>query len=155
MQTAPRNLAATVRTLSPAQTVALFLLLAFVVVVLLLMLGAGRQIRHLGDRRDEALALRSDPVDVGGDAAGAFRRFRTTLREGESFALVFGPGVGRDQKGFYRLVSLSVLYPAIAGSDTAKADAVMVFGEDPPPSITDIFESLGVVDGVWLGRRRG
>jgi hypothetical protein len=149
MQTALRNLAATVRTFSPAQTVALFVLLAFVVVVLLLVLGAGRQIGHLGHRRDEALASRSDPVDVGGDAAGAFRRFRTTLRDRERFALVFDPGVGRDAKG------LSVLYPAIAVEDPADADAVMVFGGSPPPWVADAFESIGVVDGVWLGRRRG
>ena len=57
---------------------------AFVVVVLLLMLGAGRRIGDLSHRRDEALASRSDPVDVGGDAAGAFRRFRTTLRTGSA-----------------------------------------------------------------------
>jgi hypothetical protein len=80
---------------------------------------------------------------------------RATLRDGERFALVFGPDVSRDERGFLQLVSLSVLYPAVAVTDPAKADTVMVFGENPPPSVADAFESIGVVDGVWLGRRRG
>jgi hypothetical protein len=156
MQTAPRSLAASLRSSSPTQTVAALALLGgFLVVVLLLAFGAWREIGHLGHRRDEALASRSDPVSVAGGAAGAFRRLRATLGEGERFALVFGPDVDRDQKGFYRLVSLAVLYPAIAVSDPARADAVMVFGENPPPRVSGAFEPIGVVDGVWLGRRRG
>ena len=31
----------------------------------------------------------------------------------------------------------------------------MVFGENPPPAVAGAFESFGVVDGLWLGWRRG
>ena len=126
---------------------------AFVVVLLLGVWDSGRRLGALNHRRDEALASRADPADVAGDAAEAFRRFRVTLRPGERFTLAFGPDVGRDQVGFYRLVALSYLYPAVATSDLASADAVMVFGAPSPP-ISDAFAEVDVVDGVWLGRRR-
>jgi len=76
------------------------------------------------------------------------------VKPGDRFALVFGPDVDRDHVGTYRLVALSTLYPAVATSDLAAADAVMVFGEDPPQPILADFDRVDVVDGVWLGRRR-
>jgi hypothetical protein len=126
---------------------------AFVVVLLIGVAQAGRRVGDLGHRRDEALASRSEPVDVAGDVADAFRRFRATLHLGDRFALVFGDTVDSDRMGTYRLVALSYLYPAVATSDRADADAVMVFGE-PSPSILADYEEIDVVDGVWLGRRR-
>ena len=53
--------------------------------------------------------------------AEAFRRLRVTLDAGERFALVFPQDTDRDQRGFYDLVSLSYLYPALASSDPAGA----------------------------------
>lgn len=133
--------------------VATALLAAFLAVVLVGVWQTGQRLGHLDHRRDEALAARSDPADVAGDAAEAFRRFRATLQPGERFTLAFGPDVGRDQAGFYRLVALSYLYPAVATSDLAAADAVMVFGP-PSAAVSDAFEEVGNVNGVWLGRRR-
>jgi hypothetical protein len=154
METARRDLVAIVRASSPVRTILVAaLLVAFVVVLLVGVWHSGGRLGALNHRRDEALASRADPADVAGDAAEAFRRFRATLRPGERFTLAFGPDVGRDQVGFYRLVALSYLYPAVATSDLAKADAVMVFGA-PSPSISDAFAEVDVVDGVWLGRRR-
>jgi hypothetical protein len=155
MQTARRDLRAIAFASSPIRRgVFAVLVLAFGVVLVLGVADAGRRMRSLDDRRDEALAARRDPADVAGDAAGAFRRFRSTLSEGDTFALAFGPDVDRDQKGFYRLVALSYLYPAVAVSDPAEADAMMVFGP-PTPSIRGTFDEIAVVDGVWLGRRPG
>ena len=156
MQTPLRNRAAPALRPPTAQTaVALLLLAAFFLVVLLGALGAARRIGDLRDRRDLVLATRSDPAAVAGEAAGAFRRFRSGIHPGERFALVFAPAVGRDQRGFYRLVALSYLYPAIAVSDLASADAVMVFGaQEPSPAVRTAFDETDVVDGVWLGRRR-
>jgi hypothetical protein len=154
MHAAPRDLVLSDRVSSRNRTyAAIALLVAFLVVLLLGVRDAGRLIDTLDHRRDEVLASRSDPADIAGHFAGAFRRFRATIRDGERFALVFAPDVGRDQKGFYRLVSLSYLYPAIAVDDPSTADAVMVFGE-PPPMVRSSFEETAVVDGVWLGRRR-
>jgi hypothetical protein len=127
--------------------------LAFIVVLLIGVVDAGRRVGDLGHRRDEALARESEPVDVAGDVADAFRRFRPTLHPGDRFTLVFDQTVDRDRMGTYRLVALSYLYPAVATPDGSDADAVMVFGETPP-SILARYEEIGVVDGVWLGRRR-
>ncbi len=154
METARRDLGAIVRASSPVRTsLVAALLVAFVVVLLLGVWDSGRRLGALNHRRDEALASRADPADVAGDAAEAFRRFRATLRQGERFTLAFGPDVGRDQVGFYRLVALSYLYPALATSDLASADAVMVFGA-PSAAVSKAFDEVGDVNGVWLGRRR-
>jgi hypothetical protein len=125
---------------------------AFAVLLLMSVADAGRRVGELGDLRDEALAGRSEPVNVAGDVADAFRRFRTTLHGGDRFTLVFARAFDPDQMGTYRLVALSYLYPAVATSDRSDADAVMAFG-DVPPSLLSGFEEIDVVDGVWLGRR--
>ena len=154
MDAAPRDLAPVSRPTSSIGTiVATALLAAFLALVLVGVWQAGQRLGHLNHRRDEALAARSDSADVAGDAAEAFRSFRATLQPGERFTLAFGPDVGRDQAGFYRLVALSYLYPAVATSDRARADALMVFGR-PSAAVADAFENVGHVDGVWLGRRR-
>ena len=114
---------------------------------------AARQIRALGSRRDAALAAHSDGADVAGNAGAAFRRFRASLRPGERFRLVFAPETSVDDRGTYRLVALSYLYPGVAVDDVSAAQAVMVFGE-PSPAVRSAFAETGVVDGVWLGRRR-
>jgi hypothetical protein len=126
---------------------------AFVVVLLIGVAEAVGRVGDLGHRRDEALANRWEPVEVAGEAAGAFRRFRAALRAGDRFTLVFGDTVDRDRMGTYRLVALSYLYPAVATSDLSDADGVMVFGE-PTPSVLEDYREIDVVDGVWLGRRR-
>jgi hypothetical protein len=131
---------------------ALGLLAAFVVALAFAAVDAGRLIGDLGDRRETARASRLDTPGRSGDVAEAFRQLRSDLRDGERFALVFSADVDRDQAGFYRLVALSSLYPAIAVDDPADADVVMVFG---PPSgdIRAAFEETGSIAGVWLGRR--
>ncbi len=111
------------------------------------------QIRDLGTRRSDAIAARSDGADVAGNAGNAFRSFRATLQPGERFALLFAPETSIDDKGTYRLVALSYLYPAIAVDDPRDARAVMVFG-DPSAAVRSAFDETGVVDGVWLGQRR-
>jgi hypothetical protein len=126
---------------------------AFAVLLLMSVADAGRRVGDLGNLRDEALAGRSEPVDVAGDVADAFRRFRATLHAGDRFTLVFGRAFDPDRMGTYRLVALSYLYPAVATSDRSDADAVMAFG-DVPPSLLSEFEQIDVVDGVWLGRRQ-
>jgi hypothetical protein len=126
---------------------------AFVVLLLMSVADAGRRVGDLGKLRDEALAGHSEPVGVAGDAADALRRFRATLHEGDRFTLVFGRAFDRDQMGTYRLVALSYLYPAVATSNRSEADAVMAFGDVPPPLLSG-FEQIDVVDGVWLGRRQ-
>jgi hypothetical protein len=154
MESAPGNRVAPARPLALGRSVvALVLLGAFLVVVALGALRAVERIGDLRDRREQVLASRPDPSAIAGDVAESFRRFRSTLRPGERFALVFAPDVGRDQRGFYRLVALSYLYPALAAPDTASADAVMVFGQ-PSAALRSAFEEAGAVDGVWLGRRR-
>ena len=112
----------------------------------------GLRLIDLERRRDESLDARFGPPHGAGPDAPAFRRLRPALDEGDRFALVFGPDVGRDERHVYRLVSLSYFYPAVATDDLANADAVMVFGE-PSPSVRDEFDELGLVDGVWLGHR--
>ena len=103
-----------------------------------------------GGRRRSPPAF--DPVVAAGPATEAFRRFRSTL-DGESrFALVFGQGVDRNERGTYRLVGGYYLYPAIAVAQPIDADAVMVFGS-PRADVRRSFEEVAVVDGVWLGRR--
>jgi hypothetical protein len=126
---------------------------AFAIVLAVGATQSSRRLGHLDHRRDEALAMHTEPVDVASDVAGAFRRFRSSLRAGDRFALVFGDDVDADRRGTYRLVALSYLYPAVATEDPSGADAVMVFG-DPSASVASAFEGTGVVDGVWLGRRR-
>jgi hypothetical protein len=127
---------------------------AFLVVLLMGVADLGRRVNDLAHRRGEAFAGRYEPlVDVGGEVADAFHRFRATLDPGDRFTLVFGEDVDGDRVGTYRLLALSYLYPAVATSNASQADAVMVFGE-PPPSILADFEEIDVVDGVWLGRRR-
>ena len=155
MQVVLRSVRAPLRSSSPGRTAAALVLLAgFLIIVCLGALQTSRRIGDLGHRRTDALASRSDPAEVADEAADAFRRFRSALRGGERFALVFSPDVDRDRRGFYQLVALSVLYPAIASSDPAQADAVMVFGEKPPQSVQDTFGEIAVMDGIWLGRRR-
>lgn len=155
MHSAPRSPGASaLPTRTTRAGAALVLLIAFAVVVGLGVLDAGRVIGELGDQRERALASRSDDTaGLTGEAADAFRQFRAHLRKGERFALVFAPDIGRDQEGFYRLVALSYLYPAIAVDDPGRADAVMVFGEQSPGIRAD-FEQIGAAAGVWLGRRR-
>ena len=139
---------------SSLRTSATIACLAGLVVTLLAGVGqALHEIRDLDSRRDQALESEWDVASVTGTTAEAFRRLRTTLDAGERFALVFPEDTDRDQRGFYNLVSLSYLYPALASSDPAGADAVMVFGM-PPPDVRRAFDEIGVVDGVWLGRRR-
>ena len=128
-------------------------LAAFAVILLLGVRDAARRTASLDERRDQALAGQSDPVEIAGAVSAAFRRVRSTIGRDDRFALVFGPEFERDQQGFYRLVALSSLYPAIATADPGDADAVMVFGA-PSPSIRARFDEIGVVEGVWLGRRR-
>lgn len=113
---------------------------------------AARQIRVLESRRDAALAAHADGADVAGNAGNAFRSFRATLGAGERFTLVFAPETSVDDRGTYRLVALSYLYPAVAVDDVSAAQAVMVFGE-PSTAVRSAFEETGVVDGVWMGRR--
>jgi hypothetical protein len=113
---------------------------------------AARQIQELGPRRRDAIAAQSDGADAAGNAGDAFRSFRVTLRPGERFSLVFAPDTSVDDRGTYRLVALSYLYPAIAVDDLRDAQAVMVFGE-PSAAIRSAFDESGIVDGVWLGHR--
>ena len=113
---------------------------------------AVRQIGEVGERRDDAIAARLDGADVAGSADDAFRSFRATLRPGERFALVFGPDMSVSDRGMYRLVALSYLYPAIVVDDPEHAQAAMVFGP-PPAAVRSTFDETGVVDGVWLGHR--
>ena len=129
------------------------LVAAFLVTVLLGLWDARRDVRELDRRRDAARHSRSDLADVAGGEADAFRRARSSLRAGDRFTLVLPAALGRDLAGHYRLVALSYLYPAIDVPDVAQANVVMVFG-DPSASITGAFEEIGVVSGVWLGRRR-
>ena len=111
------------------------------------------ELRHLDTGRNEALAARPEPGGQVGEVGEAFRRFRAVLDDGTRFALVYGPDLDRDQRGFYRLFAGFFLYPAIAVPDADEADAVMVFGE-PPDELRGTFEELAVVEGVWLGTRR-
>jgi hypothetical protein len=113
---------------------------------------AARRLGSLDHRRDEAIAARGDTAGQAGNVAGALRRFRSDVGAGDRFALVFGPDLDRNQRGFYRLVALSYLYPAVAVPDPEEADAIMVFGT-PTPSMRGTFGEIAVVDGVWLGRR--
>ena len=126
---------------------------AFVGLVGIGALDAVREVRRLDDRRREALATQTDPAATVGEAAEAFRRFRSELGDGRRFALVYGPEIDRDQRGFYRLFAGYYLYPAIAVSSPQDADAVMVFGA-PPYGVSRAFEPIATVDGTWLGRRR-
>jgi hypothetical protein len=127
---------------------------AFLVIVLLGVKDATRRVGWLDHRRAEALAAaRTDPALGAGYAAGAFRSFRSALDDGSRFTLVYDASFDRNERGFYRLFSGYYLYPAVAVSDPAAADAVMVFGA-PPRRVLDRFDQLAVVDGVWLGRRR-
>ena len=124
----------------------------FLLTVLLGLRDAGRSIGELDRRRDAARQSQSDLANVAGGEADAFRRARSSLRAGDRFTLVLPSALGRDLAGHYRLVALAYLYPAIAAADVARADVVMVFGH-PSASITDAFDEIGVVSGVWLGRR--
>ena len=97
-----------------ATSAVVVLSVAFLVALAVAVATAAGRVLELDDRRTEALAARFDPVVAAGPATEAFRRFRSTL-DGESrFALVFGPGVDRNQRGIYRLVGGYYLYPAIA-----------------------------------------
>ncbi len=151
MQPALRNLGASFHGVSARTAATLLVTLAFVAVVTVYALGAGRRIADLGARRDEARQSRSDTAGIAGDTADAFRRFRAMLHPGDRFALLFGAGI--DDPGFYRLISLSYLYPAIAVTDARDAQAVMVFGR-PSRSLRAAFAEVATVDGVWLARRR-
>ena len=154
MHTAPRATDATVRLIPTVRRIAvLVLLVGFVVVIGVRVADSVRVIGDLDRGHRDALGSRSDTPGVSGDTADAFRRFRPMVRQGQRFALVFTPDVGRDQEGFYRLVALSYLYPAIAVEDLARADAVMVFGQ-PSSAVRAAFDEADVVAGVWLGSRR-
>jgi hypothetical protein len=154
METAPRDLGATARSTSPVRSGATMVLVIGLALVLVLgVLESGRRIVDLDRQRDEELVTSFDLADVGGGTAEAFRRVRPALAEGDRFALVFGPDVTTDQRNTYRLVSLAYFYPAIATSDPARADAVLVFGEPTPP-VRESFDEIDVVAGVWLGERR-
>ena len=142
------------RTLRSSSLPRLAALAAIGVFVALLAWGAVRAVRQIGEvgqRRDGAIAARLDGADVAGSADAAFRSFRATLRPGERFALVFGPDMSVSDRGMYRLVALSYLYPAIVVDDLEHAQGVMVFG--PPAAVRSTFDETGVVDGVWLGHR--
>lgn len=131
------------------------LVVGFLATVLLGLWEAGRRFDELDHRGDRARSSRSEPApDTAGGVSDAFRRARSSLRAGEQFVLVLPEALGRGTAGHYRLVALSYLYPAIAVPDgaPAEADLVMVFG-DPPQSIRTAFDEIGVVSGVWIGRR--
>lgn len=156
IRTAARDGAASFRSIARLRTAAVVALLAaFLVAVALVALDGVRGIRELEDRRDNALGSQPDVAAIAGEVAGALRRFRSELREGERFALEFSPDVGRDQEGFYRLVALSFLYPAVAVADPEHAHGLMAFGGPPAPDVRGAFREIAVVDGVWLGRRPG
>jgi hypothetical protein len=113
---------------------------------------AVRQIGEVEQRRDDAIAARLDGADIAGSADDAFRSFRATLRPGERFALVFPADMSVSDRGMYRLLALSYLYPGIVVDDPRRARAVMVFGQ-PSAAVHSTFDETGVVDGVWLGHR--
>lgn len=129
------------------------LVVSLVAIVAVGAVGAARQALRLDDRRDAVLAEQSDPAQAAGDKAEAFRTFRRSLADGTRFALVYGPDVDRNQRGFYRLFAGYYLYPAVAVSRPELAGAVMVFGP-VPAAVQRGFEPIGELDGVWLGRRR-
>ena len=123
--------------------------------VVTLIVGVGQalhEIRDLESHRDQTVESEWDVASAAGTNAKAFRRLRATLDAGERFALVFSEDTDRDQRGLYNLVSLAYLYPALARSNPADADAVMVFGM-PSTDVRRAFDEIGVIDGVWLGRR--
>lgn len=123
------------------------------VVLALAALDTVRRLDDLETRRDAAQAEAWDPTSTVGPAAGAFRLAREVLAAGTRFALVFGPGVDRNERGLYRLFSTSYLYPAVAVAEPGRADVVLVVGA-PPAGIRGSFEAIGEEGGVWLGRRR-
>ena len=151
MQTATRAVGSWSYASGRARTV---LVVACSVLAVLLAVDARRQLNHVDHRGDEARASRTDPSAAGGETADPFRRFRQEVGPGARFALVFGPDVDRDQRGFYRLFAGYFLYPAIAVAEPGDADAVMVFGS-PSSELRASFEELATVDGVWLARRAG
>ena len=108
---------------------------AFIVVLALGVVDAGRQVVNLGARRDEALARRSEPVDVAGDVAGAYRRASDAAR-GRSVR----PGLRRRNRqppeGRLSAGRPLVPIPAVA-TDVSDADVVMVFGEPPCSPTTE------------------
>lgn len=116
-------------------------------------LEAVRYAEALDDRRASALVSRTDPVETAGETASAYRRFRAEVDGDTRFALVYGPAIDRNGRGFHRLFAGYYLYPAIAVDDPGEADAIMVFGT-PGALLLDVFERIDVVDGVWLGRRK-
>jgi hypothetical protein len=139
--------------LSASAIVVALLSVAFLVVVGLGVNDAARRASQLGAKRAEAVATRSDPASTAGGAAAAFRSFGSVLEPGARFALVYDEDYDRNERGFYNLFARYYLYPALAVSDPARADAVMVFG-DPLPQVLERFDQLAVVDGFWLGRRK-
>jgi hypothetical protein len=153
MHTAHGSATAPASTTGARTAAATLAVVGFVCLVGVAVVSAAREVRGLDDRRREALAVPADPASSVGAAADAFRRFRAGLAAGQRFALVYGPDVDRDERGFYRLFAGYYLYPAIAVPDPRDADAVMVFGTPAPP-IVSAFEPVATVDGVWLGRRR-
>ena len=150
-ESARHSVGGTPRSSSLPRLAALAVMAVFAALVAWGTVQAVRQIGEVGQRRDDAIAARLDGADVAGDADDAFRRFRATLRPGERFALAFGPDMSVSDRGMYRLVALSYLYPAIVVDDPEHAQAVMVFG--PPGALRSTFDETGVVDGVWLGHR--
>ena len=152
MESARDTLGGALRGASRWRLAALVAMAVFVGLVAWGGVEAGRALGELGDRRAEALATRGDGAAVVGNAGSAFRSFRATLDPGERFTLVFAPGTSVDDRGAYRLLALSYLYPAIAVENARDAQAVMVFGA-PSDRIRSSFAETGTVDGVWLGRR--
>lgn len=153
MQAAPRDLVRSIGARSRERVAVGLLAAAFLAIVVIAAGAAVREIERLDDRRAVVAADQFDPAQAAGDAAEAFRRFRSQLDRRAHFALVFGPGADRNTRGFYRLFAGYYLYPAIAVDDPARADAVMAVGA-PAASELEGFEQIEVVGDVWLGRRR-
>jgi hypothetical protein len=152
MEWARDTLGGALRGTSPRRLAALVATAVFAGLVAWGGADAARDVGTLGERRADAIAARSDGAEVVGSAGSAFRSFRATLSPGERFALVFAPGTSVDDRGAYRLLALSYLYPAIAVEDERDAQAVMVFGV-PSDRIRSMFAETGTVDGIWLGHR--
>jgi len=153
MATASRELARTRGAARARQAALVALSVAFLVIVGFGGVEAVRLAEDLDDRRATALFYRADPAETAGETASAYRRFRAEVDESTRFALVYGPGIDRNGRGFHRLFAGYYLYPAIAVDDPADAHAIMVFGT-PRAVLLRAFERIAVLGGVWLGRRR-
>ena len=153
IESARHSVRGTPRSSSLPRLAALAVMALFAALVAWGAVQAVRQIGEVGQRRDDAIAARLDGADIAGSADDAFRSFRAILRPDERFALVFPADMSVSDRGMFRLVALSYLYPAIVVDDLQHAESVMVFGE-PSPAIRSTFDETGAVGGVWLGHRR-